>query len=60
MTDLTPEQIEFLQGQLKSQLEFADLLKKLNQNDPETQENLSRLEKDIQLLQTKLNLEKLK
>ena len=59
MTDLTPEQVEFLQGQLKSQLEFVDLLKKLNQNDTETQENLSRLETDIQLLQTKLNLEKL-
>ena len=59
MTDLTPEQVEFLQGKLKSQLEFADLLKKLNQTDPETQENLSRLEADIQLLQSKLNLEKL-
>jgi hypothetical protein len=35
MTDLTPEQIEFLQGKLKSQFEFADLLKKLNQNDPD-------------------------
>jgi hypothetical protein len=59
MTDLTPEQIEFLQGKLKSQLEFANTLKKLNQNDPETQENLSRLEANIQLLQSKLNLEKL-
>lgn len=59
MTDLTQAQIKFLQDRLKSQLEFADSLKKLNQNNPEIQENLSILEKEIQLLQAKLSLENL-
>jgi hypothetical protein len=58
-TDLTQAQIKFLQDRLKSQLEFADSLKKLNQNNPEIQENLSILEKEIQLLQAKLSLENL-
>lgn len=59
MTDLTQAQIKFLQDRLKSQLEFADSLEKLNQNNPEIQENLSILEKEIQLLQAKLSLENL-
>jgi hypothetical protein len=48
-----------LQGQLKSQLEFASTLKELNQSNPEVQENIKKLEANIQLLQNKLELEKL-
>jgi hypothetical protein len=59
MIDLTEEQIKFLLGKLKSQLEFANTLKELNQNNPEIQEDISKIEANIQLLQDKLNLEKL-
>ncbi len=59
MTELTQAQIKFLQGQLKSQLEFASTLKELNQSNPEVQENIKKLEANIQLLQNKLELEKL-
>ena len=53
------EQIKFLQNTLKSQLEFANSLKQLNQNNVEVQENIAKLEANIQLLQNKLELEKL-
>ena len=53
------EQIKFLQDTLKSQLEFANSLKQLNQNNVEVQENIAKLEANIQLLQNKLELEKL-
>ena len=56
---MTEEQIKFLQEKLKSQLEFANQLKQFNVNNPEVQESLSKLEKDIDLLQNKLELEKL-
>jgi uncharacterized coiled-coil protein SlyX len=59
MTELTQAQIKFLQGQLKSQLEFASTLKELNQSNPEVQKNIEKLEANIQLLQNKLKLEKL-
>ena len=44
---------------LKSQLEFSNTLKELNQNNPEIQEDIEKLETNIQLLQNKLKLEKL-
>ena len=53
------EQIKFLQDTLKSQLEFANSLKQLNQNNVEVQENIAKLKANIQLLQNKLELEKL-
>jgi hypothetical protein len=53
------EQIKFLQDTLKSQLEIANSFKKLNQNNTEVQENIAKLEANIQLLQNKLELEKL-
>ena len=53
------EQIKFLQDTMKSQLEFANSLKQLNQNNVEVQENIAKLEANIQLLQNKLELEKL-
>ena len=53
------EQIKFLQDTLKSQLEFANSLKQLNQNNVEVQENIAKLEANIQLLHNKLELEKL-
>ena len=59
MTDLTEAQIKFLLGKLKSQLEFANTLKDLNQSNPEVQEDIEKIEANIQLLQTKLELEKL-
>jgi hypothetical protein len=59
MTDLKQAQIKFLLERLKSQLDFANTLKELNQNNPEVQENITKLEANIQLLQNKLNLEKL-
>ena len=59
MTDLKQAQIKFLLERLKSQLDFANTLKELNQNNPEVQENITKLEAHIQLLQNKLNLEKL-
>lgn len=59
MTDLKQAQIKFLLERLKSQLDFANTLKELNQNNPEVQENITKLETNIQLLQNKLKLEKL-
>jgi predicted DNA-binding protein YlxM (UPF0122 family) len=59
MNELTQEQIKFLQNRLKSQLEFANTLKKFNTLNPEIQENIKKLEADIELLQNKLELEKL-
>ncbi len=59
MTDLKQAQIKFLLERLKSQLDFANTLKELNQNNPEVQENITKLEANIQLLQNKLKLEKL-
>ena len=53
------EQIKFLQDTMKSQLEIANSFKKLNQNNVEVQENIAKLEATIQLLQNKLELEKL-
>jgi small-conductance mechanosensitive channel len=53
------EQIKFLQDTMKSQLEFANSLKQLNQNNVEVQENIAKLEANIQLIQNKLELEKL-
>ena len=53
------EQIKFLMNTLKSQLEFSNTLKELNQNNPEIQEDIKKLETSIQLLQNKLGLEKL-
>ena len=53
------EQIKFLQDKLKSQMEFADTLKQLNQHNPEIQESIEKLEENIKLLQNKLELEKL-
>jgi len=53
------EQIKFLQDTMKSQLEVANSLKQLNQNNVEVQENIAKLEASIQLLQNKLELEKL-
>ena len=53
------EQIKFLQDTMKSQLEVANSLKQLNQNNVEVQENIVKLEANIQLLQNKLELEKL-
>ena len=53
------EQIKFLQDTLKSQLEVANSFKKLNQNNIEIQESIVKLEATIQLLQNKLELEKL-
>ena len=53
------EQIKFLQDTMKSQLEVANSLKQLNQNNVEVQENIAKLEATIQLLQNKLELEKL-
>ena len=44
---------------MKSQLEVANSLKQLNQNNIEVQENIAKLEANIQLLQNKLELEKL-
>lgn len=59
MTDLKQAQIKFLLERLKSQLDFSNTLKELNQNNPEIQENITKLEANIQLLQNKLKLEKL-
>ena len=59
MTDLTEAQIKFLMDKLKSQLEFANTLKELNQNNLEVQENIKKLEANIKLLQNKLELETL-
>jgi len=59
MTDLTKAQIKFLMDKLKSQLEFANTLKELNQNNLEVQENIKKLEANIKLLQNKLELETL-
>ena len=59
MTDLKQAQIKFLLERLKSQLDFANTLKELNQNNSEVQENITKLEANIQLLQNKLKLEKL-
>jgi hypothetical protein len=53
------EQFKFLQDTMKSQLEVANSLKQLNQNNVEVQENIAKLEANIQLLQNKLELEKL-
>ena len=53
------EQIKFLQDTLKSQLEIANSFKQLNQNNIEIQESIVKLEATIQLLQNKLELEKL-
>ena len=53
------EQIKLLMNTLKSQLEFSNTLKELNQNNPEIQEDIEKLETSIQLLQNKLGLEKL-
>ena len=59
------EQIKFPQTQerMKSQLEFANLLKQDNQNDVKVQEiyqeSIVKLESTIQLLQNKLELEAL-
>ena len=53
------EQIKFLQDTLKSQLEIANSFKQLNQNNTEVQESIVKLETTIQLLQNKLELEKL-
>jgi hypothetical protein len=53
------EQIKFLQDTMKSQLEIANSFKKLNQNNTEVQESIAKLEANIQLLQNKLELEKL-
>ena len=53
------EQIKLLQNTMKSQLEVANSLKQLNQNNVEVQENIAKLEANIQLLQNKLELEKL-
>ena len=53
------EQIKFLMNTLKSQLEFSNTLKELNQNNPEIQEDIKKLETSIQLLRNKLGLEKL-
>ena len=53
------EQIKFLQDTLKSQLEIANSFKQLNQNNVEVQESIAKLEANIQLLQNKLELEKL-
>jgi len=53
------EQIKFLQDTMKSQLEVANSLKQFNQNNVEVQENIAKLEANIQLLQNKLELEKL-
>ena len=53
------EQIKLLMDTLKSQLEFSNTLKKLNQNNPEVQEDIEKLKTSIQLLQNKLGLEKL-
>ena len=59
MTELTEAQIKFLMDKLKSQLEFANTLKELNQNNLEVQENIKKLEANIKLLQNKLELETL-
>jgi len=59
MTDLTKAQIKFLMDKLKSQLEFANTLKELNQNNLEVQENIKKIEANIKLLQNKLELETL-
>jgi len=59
MTDLTEAQIKFLMDKLKSQLEFANTLKELNQNNLEVQENIKKIEANIKLLQNKLELETL-
>lgn len=53
------EQIKFLQDTMKSQLEVANSFKQLNQNNIEIQESIVKLEATIQLLQNKLELEKL-
>ena len=53
------DKIKFLQDTMKSQLEVANSLKQLNQNNVEVQENIAKLEANIQLLQNKLELEKL-
>jgi hypothetical protein len=53
------EQIKFLQDTMKSQLEIANSFKQLNQNNIEVQESIAKLEATIQLLQNKLELEKL-
>ena len=53
------EQIKFLQDTMKSQLEIANSFKQLNQNNIEIQESIVKLEATIQLLQNKLELEKL-
>jgi hypothetical protein len=53
------EQIKFLQDTMKSQLEIANSFKQLNQNNVEVQESIVKLEATIQLLQNKLELEKL-
>jgi len=59
MTDLRQAQIKFLLERLKSQLNFANTLKELNQNNLEVVENITKLETNIQDLQNKLKLEKL-
>jgi uncharacterized coiled-coil protein SlyX len=59
MIELTQAQIKFLLERLKSQLDFANTLKELNQNNLEVRENITKLETNIQLLQNKLKLEKL-
>ena len=53
------EEIKFLIDKVKSQLEFSNTLKELNQDNPKLLGNIEKLEEIIQILQNKLELEKL-
>lgn len=56
---MTDEQIECFQDILKAQIKFADELNQLNQHNSEIQESIGKLKENIELLQNKLELEKL-
>ena len=54
------EEIKFIMDEVKSHLEFSNTIKELNQDNPKLQGNIEKLEEIIQILQNKLELEKLK
>lgn len=54
------EEIKFIMDEVKSHLEFSNTIKEHNQDNPKLQGNIEKLEEIIQILQNKLESEKLK
>ena len=54
------KELKFIMDEVKSHLEFSNTIKELNQDNPKLQGNIEKLEEIIQILQNKLELEKLK